>query len=190
VRIPPFTVDLGDGFAIALRESWTVRPLAALIEKNLDRLRRWEHWAHGEQTEDGLSAFTRAQLLAWVDGASLPCVILHDADVIGTVSARIDGYSGTAELGYWVDASFEGRGAVSRAVSALLDRLFAHHGVARAEIRTGTQNVRSRALAERLGFEHEGTLREAIPVGDERQDVAVYGLLRQSWRGADGLLSV
>jgi len=183
VKSRPFTVDLGDGFALALRESWTVQPLLALIEKNLERLRRWEPWAHGEQSEQSLRTFTRAQLKGWVDGENLPCVILHDGELIGTTGARIVTYTRTAELGYWVDEDFEGRGAVSRAVSGVLARLFLDHDLARAEIRTGAGNVRSRALAERLGFEHEGTLRKALPVGQEHQDIVVYGLLRDEWRG-------
>lgn len=55
---------------------------------------------------------------------------------------------------------------------SVLDR-----GIARAEIRTSVENRRSRAVAERLGFAHEGTLRSALPVGDRRHDLAVYGLV-------------
>jgi ribosomal-protein-serine acetyltransferase len=174
----PFRIDLGDGLDLVLRERWTVEPLNALIVKNLERLRRWEPWAQPEPNEDALWSFTRSQLLEWVEGRSIPCAIRADGSLVGTAGARIDPYTGTADVGYWVDVDHEGRGVVSRAVSALVDRLFADDGVARVEIRTATQNVRSRAVAERLGFTHEGTLRAAFRVGDVRHDLAVYGLLR------------
>lgn len=37
---------------------------------------------------------------------------------------------------------------------------------------------------ERVGFRHEGTLREARRNGDEYWDVCVMGLLRQEWQSA------
>jgi ribosomal-protein-serine acetyltransferase len=185
MRTRLFAVDLGGGLALALRDGSTVEPLHALIIKNLERLRRWEPWAHSDPSEEGLRAFTRSQLLEWVDGRNIPCVILAEGAIVGTAGARINPYTATADLGYWIDEDHEGRGLVSRAVSGLLDLLFLQPHVTRVEIRTGTQNRRSRALAERLGFSLEGTLRAALPVGETRQDIALYGLLREAWRHAD-----
>lgn len=174
-----FTHDLGGGLALALRDLSTVERMHDLTVKNLERLRSWEPWAHAEPDVEGLRAFTRQGMTAWVEGRSIPCVIVVDGVAVGAAGATIDDYAQTAELGYWIDADHEGRGAVSRAVSALLTELFHQRGIRRAEIRTGTENARSRAVAERLGFAHEGTLRAALQVGDARQDVAVYGLLAE-----------
>jgi RimJ/RimL family protein N-acetyltransferase len=44
------------------------------------------------------------------------------------------------------------------------------------------ENVRSRALAERLGFRHEGTLRQALRLGDGYHDDALYAMLAEDWR--------
>jgi ribosomal-protein-serine acetyltransferase len=41
--------------------------------------------------------------------------------------------------------------------------------------------VRSRAIPERLGFVHEGTLREAERIGERWLDLAVYGMLASDW---------
>lgn len=181
MRIPSFTRELGDGVALALRDLTTVERLHELTEKNLDRLRRWEPWAQAEPDLEGGRDYTRLGMTAWAEGRSLPCVILVDGVVVGTAGASVNDYTQTAELGYWIDADYEGRGVVTRAVSALLDQLFGVRGIARAEIRAGAENTRSRAVAERLGFVHEGVLRAGLPVGEVRQDLAVYGLLAEDW---------
>lgn len=180
-----FPVDLGAGATLALRDLATVPEMHRLMLKNLDRLRAWEGWAHGEQSEGALAYFTQAQLDECTRGICLPGMLLHAGAVVGTTSARISNATRTADVGYWIDADHEGRGLVTRAVAALIDVLIEQRGVQRVEIRASTDNVRSRAVAERLGFTHEGTLREAIAVGGARQDAAVYGLLAREWRSAD-----
>ncbi|WP_370248454.1 GNAT family N-acetyltransferase [Nocardioides sp.] len=174
----PFLLhDLGDGAALGLRDLATVRPVHELTLRNLDRLRRWEGWAHGEQTIEGGRAFTRVGVQDWIDGRRLPLVILQDGVIVGAIGATLDRLLGTAAIGYWIDADAEGRGLVTRAAHRVLDRLRPDPEIVRAEIRASVDNRRSRAVAERLGFALEGVLRSATPVGEERHDVAVYGLL-------------
>ena len=172
-----FAIDLGDGDGIVLRESWTVTPLHELIEKNLDRLREWEPWAQGEQTQAGLASFTAFEMHQWVEGKSLPAAIVSDGRVVGSVGARIDGYARIADVGYWIDKDAEGRGLVTRAVRALIEHLHTDRGIRRIEIRAAVDNVRSRAVAERLGFTLERVLRSAQVVGDQVNDVALYALI-------------
>lgn len=89
-------------------------------------------------------------------------------------SLRRNSYTQTAELGYWIDSAVEGQGAVTRACAALVAEA-QEGGVCRVEIRTAVENVRSWRVAERLGFVREGVLASALPVGEARKDVAVYG---------------
>lgn len=175
-RLSHFTIDLEDEVDLVLRERWTVDGMHALITKNLDRLRKWEPWAQGEQTRDGLAWFTNHELSEWVAGRSLPAAIRQNGTLVGSVGARIDSYAGIADLGYWIDAEQEGRGLVTRASRAIIDHLRNDRGLRRIEIRAAVENTRSRAVAERLGFELEGTLRRAQQVGDAVHDVALYAL--------------
>jgi ribosomal-protein-serine acetyltransferase len=167
--------DLGGGAALTLRDLGTVAETHRLTIANLDRLRRWEDWAHGDQTEEAARAYTRIQLAAFAEGRSLPLAILQDGAVVGSLGARIDPQRETAELGYWIDAAAEGRGLVTRSVQAVVDHLGSERGVHRFEIRTAVHNGRSRAVAERCGFALEGVLHGAFRVGGERHDVAIYG---------------
>jgi ribosomal-protein-serine acetyltransferase len=112
-----------------------------------------------------------------VEGRALPLLLRRKGAIVGSVGARIDAYAGTAELGYWVDADAEGHGLVRRGLERVIRHLLDDLKVRRIEIRTSTHNTRSRALSERLGFSLEGVVREAIQVGDNIHDVALYSLL-------------
>jgi ribosomal-protein-serine acetyltransferase len=169
-----FETDLGDGYKLALRTPAGVDGMHRLIERNLDRLRPWEPWAQGEQTREALAAFTQSQLDQFASGTLLPVVILRGDEPIGAASLKIDSYLATAELGYWIDRDAEGQGITFRACSALVDHAI-NIGMRRLELRTAILNERSCRLAERLGFEREGILRSALPIGDTRLDVALYG---------------
>jgi ribosomal-protein-serine acetyltransferase len=175
VTVPFLQHDLGDGGALALRDLGTVAETQRLTTANLARLRLWEDWAHGDQTEEASRAYTRFQLVAFAEGRSLPLVILQDGAIVGSIGARIDLQRETAELGYWVDSAAEGRGLVTRSVLAVVEHLSADRNVHRFEIRTALHNTRSRAVADRCGFALEGVLHGAFKVGPDRHDVALYG---------------
>ena len=65
----------------------------------------------------------------------------------------------------------------------MLDWAFVERGMHRVEWRCAPGNHASRRVAERLGFTHEGTLREVFPVREERQDLEVWALLAREWSG-------
>ncbi|WP_044442327.1 GNAT family N-acetyltransferase [Agreia bicolorata] len=161
---------------MALRTLATVEMMHHLTEKNLDRLRRWEPWAQGAQTESDLATFTEFQLGQFARGAAIPTVIFRGDEAVGSASLKLDAYLATAELGYWIDRDEEGKGIVSRACTALIEHA-RDIGSTRVEIRTAALNERSCRVAERLGFEREGFLRGALPIGEIRLDVALYGLV-------------
>ena len=172
-----FTHDLGDGYSLGLRTPDSVDELLALINKNLARLRQWEQWALTEQNADALRAHVLERLQMFVSGTAVPCNIYSGGQPIGNIEMRINAYNSTAELGYWIDESFEGRGVVTRACQALIDHGKTRLGVRRFELYTAAHNDRSGAVARRLGFTIEGVLRSATPLGEQRFDTNVYGLV-------------
>ncbi len=53
----------------------------------------------------------------------------------------------------------------------------------RVQAEADTRNAASARVLEKLGFVHEGTLREDCVVNGDVSDSWVYGLLRREWRG-------
>lgn len=181
-----FSIDLGNGAEMVLRDRSTDFAVHRLINANLDHLREWEPWAHADQSMISVSSFGTYLLTQWVKGEAIPCVIRQDGQVAGATTARINLYEKSATIGYWLGEAYEGRGLITRAVSALLDTLFNEYDIARAIIDTSVMNKRSRSVAERLGFTHEGTMRGAQAYPGERRDLVVYGLLREEWLARSG----
>lgn len=171
-----FAHDLGDGYSLALRTSDSADELLELIQKNLSRLRHWEQWALAEQTIEQLRAHIAERLQLFIAGTSIPCNIYAGDQLIGNIELRINSYNSIAEIGYWIDEDFEGRGVVTRACRALIEH-GTKIGVRRFELYTAAHNERSGAVARRLGFAHEGVLRASTPLGDQRFDSNVYGMV-------------
>jgi RimJ/RimL family protein N-acetyltransferase len=188
-----FTCPLGDDAALIPRTVAIAEAHQALLTANYKRLARWDPGfdADSPATLDETRSRLEQQGRAWLEGTQLPLDIAvpagRDWRLVGAVSLRIDTAMRTGEIGYWIDPAFEGRGLVTRAVTAVLDQAFGPIGLDRVELRTGTDNARSRGVARRLGFTEEGLLREAVVFpGGQRDDDVVYGLLAREWLKARG----
>ena len=185
-----FTCRFGDDAALIPRTVAIAEAYQALLEANHERLARWFPGFDEQPTP----AETRADLehrgQAWLAGTQLPAAIAVEAEggwrLVGSINLLIDGPARSGEVGYWLDAAFERRGLVTRAVTAVLDQAFGPLGLHRVELRTVPDNERSRSVAQRLGFTQEGVLREAAAFADGRRDEVVYGLLASEWHKPAG----
>ncbi|MBA3530084.1 MAG: GNAT family N-acetyltransferase [Propionibacteriaceae bacterium] len=83
------------------------------------------------------------------------------------------------------DPSRWGQGLGSDALGAVLDACFDAWNLHRVWLRAEADNTRAGRLYARLGFTHEGTLRDATYRDGEYVDVLVYGLLRGNLNPAD-----
>ena len=86
------------------------------------------------------------------------------------------------EMGYWLAASAQGKGVMTRTVRAMVAHAFGHWKLHRVIVYAATENRRSRAVVERVGFTLEGIAREAEWLGDRFVDLAQYSMLEQEWR--------
>jgi RimJ/RimL family protein N-acetyltransferase len=79
------------------------------------------------------------------------------------------------QIGYWCRARFEGKGYVTEAVRAISEVALHSMGANRIEIRCDVVNHRSRAVAERCGFQLEGVLKNECRTPDGRlRSTALY----------------
>ena len=84
---------------------------------------------------------------------------------------------GAYEIGISIDESMRGKGYGTEAVRLLVGWLFSDAGATRVHMPTVPENVAMRTVAERLGFEAEGSIRY------EGLEFVFYVLTRERWFG-------
>lgn len=124
-----------------------------------------ERWLRGyaeDQAREGKRLYG-----IWLDGL-----------LVGGVGfSAFDARTGVCELGAWLAPEAEGRGLVTRAAGLMTEWAMGTRGMSRVEWRAATGNVRSIAVAKRLGMEREGVLRAALALGGVRHDVEVWSIV-------------
>jgi len=153
-----------------------------------------------DAARDWLGAARRRQ--AGGAGLSLAIADATSGEALGSVgllfrpapgTAPIAGPEGTGLLfepepaivgvGYWVLERARRRGLASCAVSLLAEWALGTASLRRVEALVEPDNVASRRVLERAGFEQEGRLRSYLAVPDGRRDALIYA--RVSERPAD-----
>lgn len=135
-------------------------------------------------TSDGQLQRLRAAESERREGTGYACVIEHDDRAVGMVSlsAIARGPAQTANLGYWVAKTVNGRGVATQAVGLILDLAFDELQLHRVQAATLLHNTASQRVLERNGFERIGHARSYLKIAGDWQD----HLLFQRVAGAQG----
>lgn len=139
--------------------------LAEAIAVSLPELRPWLPWAMTDPTAEGCEANVRRGYARFVNREDLwLMVLLKETQTMigGSGLHRIDWDVPKFEIGYWISTPYAGQGYVTEAAAAVADFAFQTLGARRVEIRCDAQNARSAAVARRLQFPLEGTLRHNL----------------------------
>ena len=174
---------VGNDSSLRLFEERDATELHSLIEVNRKQLARWLPWAATQTLEDTQEYIEHGRDQAFRDEA-LQLALVRDGRIAGAIGCvSLDWANGSTSIGYWLGEEFQGRGTMSDAVRALTDHAFRVWELNRVQIRVASDNRRSRAIPERVGFREEGILRQAQRIGDRLVDLAVYSMLAEESPG-------
>lgn len=183
LTVAMFQLRVDDEIALVLAEERHAQAMTDLIVRNQARLARWEPWAEHPATLDATRAYIRTALEDFVRGRQISTIIATDGGqrFIGRCGLRLNPFAGSGDIGYWIDGEFEGRGITTRSARALISSAFDERGLSKMELRTSVDNRRSRAVAERLGFDFEGVMPGGLQFAKRADDVALYGVTSKAW---------
>jgi len=156
--------------------------LYALQCANQAHLAPWMPWAEQLDRDQASAFLSQAEQQAARDDG-VQCAVTQSGRIVGIIGVHyVNRIHLATSIGYWLAADAQGRGTMTLALSALIDHAFESWGMHRVELRAAVDNARSRAVAERLGFVHEGVLRGAERFGDRYVDLALFSVLAPEWR--------
>lgn len=108
----------------------------------------------------------------------MPWSILHEGSFVGqiTVGAIVWGSARSAQVGYWIDREYAGRGITPTAVALAVDHSFFRVGLHRIEANVRPENLASRRVVTKLGFRDEGIRRRQLHIDGAWRDHICYAL--------------
>lgn len=122
-------------------------------------------------------------------GAAFTWAIHYGGEFAGelTVWHIIWGSCRSAEVGYWIDARFAGRGIMPTALAMGVDHCFQAIGLHRIEAGIRPENAASRRAVEKVGFHDEGIRVRLVHIDGAWRDHICYAITAEE--ATAGLLS-
>ena len=155
---------------------------SALREQSRAFLTPWEPtWPDDDLTRAAFRRRLRRQGDEMARDEAYPFLIFAEAThvLLGgvTLGGVRRGVSQTGTLGYWMGASYAGKGVMTRAVGVVGRWGFSNLRLHRLEAACLPENIASRTLLERNGFHCEGLAREYLKINGAWRDHALYALI-------------
>jgi [ribosomal protein S5]-alanine N-acetyltransferase len=105
----------------------------------------------------------------------------HDFPIGSCTYWHLDPESRCAEIGYELNQTAWGQGIMSEVLPTVVSYGFKELELNRIEANPFAKNSRSTNVLLKLGFTHEGTLRQRVFFRGFYEDLLYFGLLRKEW---------
>ncbi len=158
----------------------TANVIFAVIDKCRDVFLPWLGWVKETETPADTLAFLQGVDADWNAQKQFVYSLFIGETFIGLVSVlNVAWAHNRAEIAYWLDTDYTGRGLMSQAVTMLEHALW-RAGFNRLVIHTDVLNIQSAKIPQRLGYTHEGVLRQELfsTAHNRYRDINVFSKLR------------
>lgn len=158
----------------------------AAIDESLPQLEEWLPWAHPGYGRSEAMRFLRDSGTAWAEGRAFDFAIRGRDDPnyhLGNISVwPTSQRERSGEIGYWIRSAATGTGVATEAAARVIEVAFSELGLHRVTLRIAVGNRASERVAAKLGFVHEGLLREEVLVRGTWLDHTLWAMLEDEYR--------
>ncbi|MBA2735855.1 MAG: GNAT family N-acetyltransferase [Pyrinomonadaceae bacterium] len=178
-----FSYQIDENLKLVLSQQRHAEEITKVVRENLAQLKTWMPWAKDDYSIDSAREFIKFNLTEFAKNGSFSASIILEEKFIGAVGFHnLNLTNKSAHTGYWLAKEAQGKGIMTRCCRVLFNYLFDDVGLNRIQINCNIQNVKSRAIPERLGFKLEGIHRQVEWLNEEFRDWAVYAMLKEDWK--------
>jgi RimJ/RimL family protein N-acetyltransferase len=156
------TVLRGERVILRRLEDEDAEALFEAVDESRERLALWMLWERTHLSVTDSLLYIRQSQADWSRRSRLPVGIFESTSgrLVGVSGLeRIDWIVRSFEAGYWLRTGAEGNGYTQETVRLVTSLAFDRLDANRVDLRMDPRNHRSERVAQRAGFEFEGTLR-------------------------------
>ena len=155
----------------------------AVIDKNREPLKEFLDWVDYVVTYKDTEKSIEERIENFNTKKEIAFILYYQNKPIGSVSLNsLNLRDKKSEVGFWIDFEFGGKGFMTQAVRSIMIYGFEVLGLHRIEIRCREDNIKSVAIAKRLGFILEATLRDAKVINGEYKNSLIFGMLENEFK--------
>jgi ribosomal-protein-serine acetyltransferase len=174
------------GYFLKLLEPTDAAALFTTIEANKTELSQWLPWVESTRSVTDSRTFIEESLRKHKRNENMITGIWHGQKLIGCIGFNeINVHARKAAIGYWLARNYRGKGIITEACRILIAYGFDELRLHKIEILCADQNLKSRAVPQRLQFKEEGTLRNYLRLHDQFVSIIIYSLSRRDWHASN-----
>lgn len=180
-----FTLAVNPDLQLALVEPSFAKHYLEIVNQEREYLSEWLGWPPHADSEAFFLEFVKGSLHNYANGKSMSCAMIFQGQLVGNVGFNsISHELKKVEIGYWLSSQYQGKGIVTKSVSALTSYAFRELEMEKIQIAAAKENVKSRSICERLGMTLEGIITNRENINGRIVDHAIYGLTHDQFTNA------
>ena len=177
-----FEIQVNDKIVLKLRNEEDAQAFFEIVNRNREEFQKWFPWTNTTLSSEDTKKFIIKCQEEFNDKKAADFGVLYEGKWVGSMGFHTIKFDHEwAEIGYWLDGDFVGKGIMTECVKGMINYGFDDLHLHRIQIKCDSINTKSKAIPERLGFKLEGVTREDHKRDGVFSDGLIYGLLKSEW---------
>ncbi|GMK47354.1 GNAT family N-acetyltransferase [Paenibacillus glycanilyticus] len=177
-----FKATINNDTYLSLLETRHAKELFQLIDSSRESIREWLEFPDLTHQVEDTDAFIRRSLKRFSENDGYWAGIWYRNKLAGSIGfLYMDWKNKKTEIGYWLGKEYEGLGLATSSCKLFINHAFEELGLHKVQIGVAANNLKSRAIPDRLKFTNEGVIRHYELLHGAYLDRVVYGLLKEEW---------
>ncbi|EFI84839.1 GNAT family N-acetyltransferase [Listeria grayi] len=182
-----FTLSVDEKIDLVQPSLENAKDLYAVLDNDREHLRKFLNYVDDTNELADEENYFRIKLAGYAKGTDRLYLIAYESKIVGAIDLHfIDAANHSAEIGYWINSAYIGKGIAPKCVQKLCQIGFETLALNRITLVADTENKGSNRVAEKCGFMLEGTLKQSKLIRGEFRDFNTYALLKSEFAAIHG----